>query len=181
MNSIASIEQHNKNTMNRIHDAVRFDGLTAQTDFFAEQSHNHGFPTARADIRAVLEDIQTTFPDVKFMVNQMVAENDLVFVHYTVSGTHLGVQKLPFVHGSSASSTFIFFVLQTDKWLNMTPCRTTSKWQGNWVLRSMQTKVNHEHYIHQPSQSNHNHRAKQQAHHQPNAQADWVARSERPS
>jgi predicted ester cyclase len=99
MNNIASIEQQNKNIMNQIHDAIKFDGLTAQIDFFAEQSHNHGFPTSRADIRAVLEDIQTTFPDVKFMVNQMVAENDLVFVCYTMSGTHLGVQGLPFVHG----------------------------------------------------------------------------------
>jgi predicted ester cyclase len=110
MNSIASIEQHNKNIMNRIHDAIRFDGLTAQTDFFADQSHNHGFPTSRADIRAVLEDIQTTFPDVKFMVNQMVAENDLVVVRYTMSGTHLGVQSLPFVHGG-----FLLGVAPTNK------------------------------------------------------------------
>jgi predicted ester cyclase len=110
MNSIASIEEQNKNIMNQMHEAMKFDGLTAQTDFFAEQSHNHGFPTSRADIRSVLEDIQTTFPDVKFSVNQMVAENDLVFVHYTLSGTHLGVQRLPFVHGG-----FLMGVAPTNK------------------------------------------------------------------
>jgi predicted ester cyclase len=94
-----SIEQRNKEVLNQMHQAIKRDGLTAQVEFFAEQSHNHGFPTSRADIWAVLDDIENTFPDVNFEPHQIVAEGDLVMVRYTMSGTHMGVQKLPFVHG----------------------------------------------------------------------------------
>jgi predicted ester cyclase len=91
--------QSNKEILDRMHQAIERDGLTAQVEFFAEQSHNHGFPTSRADIWAVLEDIENTFPDVRFEPHEIVAEGDLVMVRYTMSGAHMGVQRLPFVHG----------------------------------------------------------------------------------
>jgi predicted ester cyclase len=93
------IEGRNKEVLDRMHQAIKQGGLTAQVEFFAEQSYNHGFATSRADIWAVLDDIENTFPDVNFEAHQIVAEGDLVMVRYTMSGTHMGVQKLPFVHG----------------------------------------------------------------------------------
>lgn len=74
-------------------------GLTAQLTFFAETSLAHGFPATHDSIRAVLEDIETTFPDVSFEAHEIVAEGDRVMARYTLQGTHKGVQKLPFVHG----------------------------------------------------------------------------------
>ena len=91
--------ERNRLTLDRMHEAIELGGLTAQLPFFAEQSLNHGFTVTRDDIRAVLEDILNTFPDVRFEPEEIVAEGDLVVVRYTMIGTHLGVQKLPFVHG----------------------------------------------------------------------------------
>ncbi len=94
-----NVAEKNKRIMERMHEAMKQGGLTAQLAFFAEQSVSHGFPTSRDDIRAVLGDIETTFPDVSFTAHESVAEGDVVMGKYTLSGTHLGVQKLPFVHG----------------------------------------------------------------------------------
>lgn len=94
-----NIAEKNKRIIEKMHEAMKRDGLTAQLEFFAEQSVSHGFPTSRDDIRAVLEDIENTFPDVMFEGHELVAEGDVVMGKYTLSGTHLGVQKLPFVHG----------------------------------------------------------------------------------
>lgn len=89
----------NRAVLERMHAAMKQRGLTAQLEFFAEQSLAHGFPATRDSIRAVLEDIETTFPDVAFEPHEVVAEGDRVMARYTLSGTHKGVQKLPFVHG----------------------------------------------------------------------------------
>lgn len=93
------VAEKNRQTVQQMHEAMTARGLTAQLEFFAERSVSHGFPTSRDDIRKVLEDIEGTFPDVRFETHEIVAEGDVVMVKYTGSGTHLGVQKLPFVHG----------------------------------------------------------------------------------
>lgn len=59
-----STEQRNRAVLEQMHRAMKQEGLTAQLEFFAEQSLAHGFPATRDSIRAVLEDIETTFPDV---------------------------------------------------------------------------------------------------------------------
>lgn len=91
--------ERNKAVLAQMHGAMQQKGLAAQAEFFAERSHNHGLPTSRDDIRAVLDDIAATFPDIVFEPHEIVAEGDTVMVRYTLSGTHTGVQKLPFVHG----------------------------------------------------------------------------------
>jgi predicted ester cyclase len=85
--------------MNRMHQAMKRDGLTAQVVFFADRSINHGFPTSRDGLRAVLEDIERTFPDFDFEVLDLVVENDTAIGRYAITGTHRGTQRLPFVHG----------------------------------------------------------------------------------
>jgi predicted ester cyclase len=99
-----TVAEQNKQIIERMHEAMKARGLTAQLEFFAEQTLSHGFPTTKADVRAVLEDIESTFPDVNFETHEIVAEGDVVMVKYTGSGTHLGVQKLPFVHGGFLAS-----------------------------------------------------------------------------
>lgn len=82
-----------------MHAAIERDGLTAQIPYFAGQSLNHGFPTSHDELRAVLQDIQTTFPDFTLDLLDLCVEGDLAIGRYAVSGTHLGTQRIPFVHG----------------------------------------------------------------------------------
>lgn len=42
------------------------------------------------ELKETVESFQTAFPDLTFTVNHMVAENDIVSSHFTVSGTHEG-------------------------------------------------------------------------------------------
>ena len=91
-------EEQNKTVIQRMIEAIERDGFTAQADFFADQSVNHGMPATRADVRAVLLDISTTFPDVRLEPHDVVAEGDWVAVRCDFTGTHEGLSQHPFVH-----------------------------------------------------------------------------------
>jgi steroid delta-isomerase-like uncharacterized protein len=69
--------------------------MASAAAFFAEDSLNNGRRVGRVDIRAVLNDIQTRFPDVKLTILNSVVEGDWVVVRCTYSGTHRGVGRLP--------------------------------------------------------------------------------------
>ena len=79
-------------------EAIKRDGFTAQADFFADRTINHGMLTTRDEVRAVLQDISTTFPDVRLEAHDVVAEGDWVVVRCDFTGTHEGVGRHPFVH-----------------------------------------------------------------------------------
>jgi predicted ester cyclase len=69
--------------------------MAAAAAYFAEDTRNHGRPVGRMGLLAVLNDIQTTFPDVRFKVMDIVAEGEWVVVRGIVSGTHQGIGRLP--------------------------------------------------------------------------------------
>jgi predicted ester cyclase len=91
-------EELNKAIIQRMSQATRREGLTAQADFFDDRVTNHGLPVTRDEIRAVLEDICTTFPDVTLEPIHIVAEGEWVAMRCYFSGTHDGVGQHPFVH-----------------------------------------------------------------------------------
>jgi predicted ester cyclase len=91
------IEQ-NKVTIWQMFKAVEQKGFTAQSEFFADQVINYGIPVDRDMVRAILQDIQTTFPDVKMAPLHIIAEGDWVVARCTFSGTHKGIGQNPFVH-----------------------------------------------------------------------------------
>jgi len=93
-----SIEEQNKVVIRQMQTAAERDGFAAQAEFFAERCFNHGEPVTREMIRGILHDIQTTFPDAKLELINLVAEGDWVVGRYTLSGTHQGVGLHPFVH-----------------------------------------------------------------------------------
>lgn len=62
---------------------------------FAEDTRNHGESVGRAGVRAVLEDIFTTFPDWRMEITEIFADGDWVSVRFRVSGTHRGIGKIP--------------------------------------------------------------------------------------
>jgi predicted ester cyclase len=61
----------------------------------AEDARNFGRPGGRELFRAILEDIHATFPDWHVAIEEMVAKGDSVIMRCKVSGTHLGIGKLP--------------------------------------------------------------------------------------
>ena len=92
-----TIEQ-NKVAIWQMFKTVEQKGFTAQSEFFADQVINHGISVNRDMVRAILQDIQTTFPDVKIAPIHIMAEGDWVVARCMFSGTHKGVGQNPFVH-----------------------------------------------------------------------------------
>jgi predicted ester cyclase len=90
-----SREERNKEIVRRQIELWTSADLDAIAAFFAEDTCNHGEPVGRAVIRAVIDDIWTTFPDWRARVAAIAAEGDEVVVRLEVSGTHLGVGRLP--------------------------------------------------------------------------------------
>jgi predicted ester cyclase len=86
-------------TIAAVHAALEADGLAGQVPYYADRSRNHGFEVRRDQLRAVLEDIEATFPDVRMEVLDLAIEGELAIGRYAMTGTHLGTQQLPYVHG----------------------------------------------------------------------------------
>src|SRR5262245_35411740 len=93
-----NVIEQNKVTIWQMFKAVEQKGFIAQSEFFADQVINYGIPVKRDMVRAILQDILTTFPDVKMAPLNIVAERDWVVAHCMFSGTHKGVGQSPFVH-----------------------------------------------------------------------------------
>jgi predicted ester cyclase len=90
--------ERNKVTIWQMFKVVEQKGFIAQCEFFADQVINHGIPINREIVRAILQDILTTFPDVKMAPLNIVAEGDWVVAHCMISGTHKGIGQSHFVH-----------------------------------------------------------------------------------
>ena len=77
------------------HEALNSGDVNAAAEIFAEDSRNHGRQVGRAGVRAVLNDIQSTFPDFQMTILNSVVEGEWVVVRCTFSGTHRGVGRIP--------------------------------------------------------------------------------------
>jgi predicted ester cyclase len=69
------------------------DGLIDRVeDFFAEDFMNFGqqCQDARPMVKHIVQVWRTAFPDLRFTVDFMVAERDLVMCETSFQGTHLG-------------------------------------------------------------------------------------------
>jgi predicted ester cyclase len=93
-----NVIEQNKVTIWQMFKAVEQKGFTAQSEFFADQVINHGIPVDRDVVRAILQDILNTFPDVKMAPLNILAEGDWVVARCMFSGTHKGIGQSPFVH-----------------------------------------------------------------------------------
>lgn len=69
--------------------------LRSIAEDFAEETRNHGVAVGRGGVRMVIEDIWRTFPDWRGKILEIAAEADSVVVRLNISGTHLGVGRLP--------------------------------------------------------------------------------------
>ena len=66
---------------------------------WSEEVGNNRRPLSRERLRDTVNDIVNTFPDLKFTILAVVAENDTVVAQVTQSGTHRGVAKTNFNGG----------------------------------------------------------------------------------
>jgi predicted ester cyclase len=127
MNNFATLqtrlhtEERNRKIIRRQIELWESGDLDAIAAFFAEDCFNHGEPAGRAVIREVIDDIWTTFPDWRARVTAIAAEGDDVVVLLEVSGTHLGVGRLP-VNGGllvGVSPTGLAFTAQHIHWYRL--------------------------------------------------------------
>ena len=93
-----NVIEQNKATIWQIFKAIEQKGFTAQREFFADLVINHGVPVNSDGVRDILQDILTTFPDVKIAPLNILAEGDWVVARCLFSGTHKGIGRSPFVH-----------------------------------------------------------------------------------
>lgn len=66
---------------------------------WADEPANNGRPVSKDRLRDTVNDIVSTFPDFKFTILAIVADNDAVVARVTQSGTHRGVAKTNFNGG----------------------------------------------------------------------------------
>ena len=85
-------EERNKAVALRVFDEIFNQGKFSVADeIYAPDFKNHGLDGRYADLKTdqnAVHDEKKAFPDLKMTVNNMVAEGDLVAVHWTFRGTH---------------------------------------------------------------------------------------------
>jgi predicted ester cyclase len=76
-------------------DAFNRGDMAGAAECFAEDTCNHGRPVGRAGVLAVLRDIWTTFPDVRFEPLAYITDGEWVALRGMFSGTHRGIGRIP--------------------------------------------------------------------------------------
>lgn len=85
----------NRKIVDRFLEGFNRGDLDAAVATFAEDSLNNGRQVTRAQLKTVLQDIKTTFPDARLTTVRSVTEGEWVVVQAMYSGTHQGVGRLP--------------------------------------------------------------------------------------
>jgi predicted ester cyclase len=75
------------------HDVVR------QAALFHVDATNHGRAVGRNGLLRVLTSLYETFPDWRYELHHLVANEDSVMAMMTMTGTHTGVAQMPIVGG----------------------------------------------------------------------------------
>ena len=105
-------EERNKAVALRVFEEIFNQGKFSVADeIYAPDFKNHGLNRPDADLKTDQDAVHAekkAFPDLKMTVNNMVAEGDLVAVHWTFRGTHThgGYAGLP-ATGTKVSMTGI--------------------------------------------------------------------------
>jgi len=85
----------NKALVRRAYDELleqgKFDNIENLVhEEFVDHTNRPGWANDREGLKQVLEHVRGAFPDVKFVVDDMVCEGDTVMFRQTLCGTHLG-------------------------------------------------------------------------------------------
>jgi predicted ester cyclase len=130
INPWESMEDRNKALALRMVALIKDGDLDGYMSCLAETVINHGFQLRREDVRAVLQDIKDTFPDIRFEPTRVLVEGEWVTMRMWFCGTHRGVSRFPVNSG----------VL-----LNLPPTGLTCRVEHIHLFR-IRDGVVHEHY-----------------------------------
>ena len=114
--------EENKALVRRAYDGFSERNLGVIDEVFSETYTSH-FPgqeptVGRDPLRAVLSSFMDGFPDLKFTIEDQLAEGDKVATRWTAKGTHLGEFRgfPPRTHGIAPTGRVIHFAA-TDNYL----------------------------------------------------------------
>jgi steroid delta-isomerase-like uncharacterized protein len=136
----ADEQDRNKQVIRAWIDKLNAGDWKAGAEDFAEDTRNFGRSVGRQGVRAVLEDIWTTFPDSHMEIEDMVAEGDSVVLRCKVSGTHRGKGKLP-VNGGllvAVEPTQKHYEIHHIHWFKLRDGKISDHWANRDDLRMMQ-------------------------------------------
>ena len=86
--------EENKAVIRRLEEALNTGRIDAGLDLFADPLTFNGQPASRDLIRQLRTILWTAVPDIRWTLEQLIAEGDWVAARWTVRGTHTG----DFVH-----------------------------------------------------------------------------------
>ena len=85
-----SVEE-NKNVINEVFVALNERDLDAAVSYYRPDTRFHGWAPQTVDVagyKAIMGELLAAFPDSRFLVHDVIAEDDLIAVRHTFSGTH---------------------------------------------------------------------------------------------
>lgn len=88
-------EERNARIIAEQHEHLSAGRLAEAVAQWTDPATNHGRAVPRTVMAAILGDILTTFPDLAFPVEEIVASGPNVIARCRFKGTHRGVGKLP--------------------------------------------------------------------------------------
>lgn len=89
------LEERNKDVVLKYQERINSGDANGAVKYISNDMKNFGRVVGPDGVRAVLNDVFTTFPDWRAETVEIVAIGDAVIVRQKVSATHLGVGKIP--------------------------------------------------------------------------------------
>jgi predicted ester cyclase len=91
--------EQNRALIHRLIDAHNRQDAQAAAGCFALDATNHGHPVGRDGMARIYRSLYAAFPDFHWDLELMVTDGDRVAAQVLMTGTHLGVPKLPVLGG----------------------------------------------------------------------------------
>ncbi len=133
-------EARNLDTIRAQHEHLSAGRLDAALAQWADPALNHGRPAPHPVMRAILADILTTFPDLDFAVEDLVASGASVVARCRFAGTHRGTGRLPINGGlmMGVAPTGRAMTVQHMHWYVLRDGRIAEHWANRDDVGMMQ-------------------------------------------
>lgn len=91
----SQLQERNKDVVLKYQERINSGDANGAVQYISKDMKNFGRVVGPDGVRAVLNDVFTTFPDWSAETVEIVAVGDAVILRQKVSGTHRGVGKIP--------------------------------------------------------------------------------------
>jgi len=95
LSQTVDVQARNQEVIRQQSESSNRGDVKAAAAAFSADFKNFGRPVSRERLERTIDDIFATFPDWRMEILEMVAVGDVVVVRCKVSGTHLGIGKIP--------------------------------------------------------------------------------------